>query len=153
MIFVQTKKGWLVGLGQERVAWGWGDYLKYLNRGWNKKEKEKKQSGGKLDQAVGALKWRRLEPPYKLWVQHSRWRKGNQSLNLMFLLFYFLHSTVPDNRCDKQKWYVLFFTCVKIVVHVLAHTSNEENFNEKVQIINVKMETFFFHHTACLPLF
>ena len=35
-------------------------------------------------------------------------------------LFYFLHSTVPDNKCDKQKWYMLFFTCIKIVVHVLA---------------------------------
>ena len=32
-------------------------------------------------------------------------------------LFYFLNFTVPDNNCDKQKWYVLFFTCFNIVVH------------------------------------
>ena len=37
-------------------------------------------------------------------------------------LFYFLHSTVPDNKCDKQKWYVLSFTCIKTVVHVLKCT-------------------------------
>ena len=34
-------------------------------------------------------------------------------------LFYFLHSTVPD-KCDKEKLYVLFVTCIKIVMGVLA---------------------------------
>ena len=37
--------------------------------------------------------------------------------------FYFLHSTASDNKCHKQKWYMLFFTCIKIVVHVLACTN------------------------------
>ena len=36
------------------------------------------------------------------------------------VLFYFLHLIVPDNKCDKQKWYVLFPICIKTVVNVLA---------------------------------
>ena len=28
LIFVWTKKGWLVGLGQLGVAWGWGELSK-----------------------------------------------------------------------------------------------------------------------------
>ena len=31
--FVSTKEGWLVGLRQEGVAWGWWGCLKYLKRG------------------------------------------------------------------------------------------------------------------------
>ena len=34
--------------------------------------------------------------------------------------FLFLHCNVPDNKCCKQKWGVLFFTCIKLVTHVLA---------------------------------
>ena len=33
--------------------------------------------------------------------------------------FYFLHSNVLDNKCHKQKWHVLFFTCIKLVASVL----------------------------------
>ena len=51
-----------------RVA---GNCLKYLKRGWNRKEgkgyKDFKKGGGKLSQGVGALKRGRLEPPYELW--------------------------------------------------------------------------------------
>ena len=35
---VYTKEGWLVKLGQEWVAWGWRNCLKYLKSGWNRKE-------------------------------------------------------------------------------------------------------------------
>ena len=33
---------------------------------------------------------------------------------------HFLHCNVPDNKCYKQKWSVLFFTRIKLVAHVLA---------------------------------
>ena len=60
LIFVQTKKGWLVGLGQEELAWGWGELSKISSKGWNKKEgnghKDFKRTGSKLSQGVGALK-------------------------------------------------------------------------------------------------
>ena len=38
----------------------------------------------------------------------------------MFLFFHFLHFNVPGNKCPKQKWCVLFFTCIRLVVHVLV---------------------------------
>ena len=38
----------------------------------------------------------------------------------MFLFFDFLCSNVPDNRCHKQKWRVLFFTRIKLVARMLA---------------------------------
>ena len=60
MIFVQTKKGWLLGLGQEELASGWGELSKISSKGWNKKEgrghKDFKRTGSKLSQGVGALK-------------------------------------------------------------------------------------------------
>ena len=65
-------EGWLVGLGQEGVARGWGNYLKYLKRGCGTEKRggETKilEMGGKLGQGVGALKNRGLEPPYELWI-------------------------------------------------------------------------------------
>ena len=53
------KKGWLFGLGQEVVAWWWGNCLKYLKRGWNRKEGRGNKyfkKGRKLGQGVSALK-------------------------------------------------------------------------------------------------
>ena len=47
-----------------------GNCIKYLKRGWNKKEgRETKilKRGCKQGQQVGALKEGGLEPPYKLW--------------------------------------------------------------------------------------
>ena len=35
--------------------------------------------------------------------------------NLSFIFF------VPDNKCHKQKWCMLFFTCIQLVMHVLAY--------------------------------
>ena len=34
---------WSVGLGQEGVAWGWGNCPKYFKRGWNEKEGRRKK--------------------------------------------------------------------------------------------------------------
>ena len=55
---------------------GWGDCLKYLKRGWNRKEGRgskdfKKGGGGKLGQGVGALKRRGWNPPtnYELFIE------------------------------------------------------------------------------------
>ena len=38
----------------------------------------------------------------------------------MFLFFHFLHSNVPENKSHKQKWGMLFLTCIKLVACVLA---------------------------------
>ena len=49
----------MVGLGQKGVPRVAGNCLKYLKRGWNRKEGKGKKDfkrGGKLDQGVGALK-------------------------------------------------------------------------------------------------
>ena len=59
-------------------------------------------------------------------------RQSTMEFGVFCALFYFVHSTLSDNKCDEQKWYVLFLTCIKIVVHVLAcaraiNTSNEED--------------------------
>ena len=56
--YVSIGEGWLVGLGQEGVAWGWGNCLKYLKRGWNREGRGNRdfKKGGKLGQGVGALK-------------------------------------------------------------------------------------------------
>ena len=32
----------------------------------------------------------------------------------MFLFFYFHHFNVPDNKRQKEKYYVLFFTCITV---------------------------------------
>ena len=59
LMFVETKEGWLVRLGQERVVWGWGNCLKYPKRGWNRKDRRANKDfkkKGKLGQGVGALK-------------------------------------------------------------------------------------------------
>ena len=65
-------EGWCVGSGQERgcLREGWVNFLKYLKRGWNRKEgrgNKIKKGGDNFCQGVGALKRRRLEPPYELW--------------------------------------------------------------------------------------
>ena len=62
---IMCKEGWCVGLGQKGVALLWGNCLKYLKRGCNRKwvrENKTFKNRGKL----GALKRGGLEPPYKL---------------------------------------------------------------------------------------
>ena len=44
----------------------------------------------------------------------------NYSIWCFCSLFHFFHSNVPDNKCHRQKWHVLFFTCIKLVACVLA---------------------------------
>ena len=40
----------------------------------------------------------------------------------MILFFDFLQSNVPDNKCHKQKWHVLFLTHIKLVAGLLTCT-------------------------------
>ena len=39
---------------------------------------------------------------------------------ISYLISCFLCSNVPDYKRHKQTWCMLFFTCIKLVVHVLA---------------------------------
>ena len=38
---IMSKEGWFVGLGQVKVAWGWGKCLKYLKSRWNRKDRKR----------------------------------------------------------------------------------------------------------------
>ena len=67
LIFVQTKKGCLVGLGQRDLCEGGWNRLKYLKRGWNRKEGRgqkgfKKRGGGQVGSRGGCLKKRGWNP-------------------------------------------------------------------------------------------
>ena len=53
-------------------------------------------------------------------------------MNNFLSFFHFLHPNVPDNKCHKQKWHVLFFTHIKlwwVCWHVLmqSYASNGEH--------------------------
>ena len=75
-----SKEGCFLGLGQEVVR-GWGNCLKYLKRGWNRKDRRrnrhfKKRTGDKLGQGLGTLKKR----GYTLFMLHvSAALKGRYS--------------------------------------------------------------------------
>ena len=57
---------------------------------------------------------------FKLTKGWQRFNKNDRLLNLMFFFFHFLRFNVPDNKCHKQKWRMLFFTRIKLVAQVLA---------------------------------
>ena len=38
----------------------------------------------------------------------------------VFEFFHFLYCNIPDNKCYKQKWGMLFFTHIMLMVHVLV---------------------------------
>ena len=44
----------------------------------------------------------------------------NYSIWCFWSFFCFLHSNIPDNKCYKQKWHVLFFKHIKLLASVLA---------------------------------
>ena len=52
------EEGWCDGLGQEggSLRKGWMNCLKYLKRGWNRKEKQKFQKLGQAGSRGGCLK-------------------------------------------------------------------------------------------------
>ena len=57
---------------------------------------------------------------FKLTKGLQRLNKNYRLFHFLFLLFRFLHSNVPDNTYHRQKWHVLFFTCIELVARVLA---------------------------------
>ena len=66
-------------------------------------------------------------------------RKGQKKLmnypNLIFFIFFhFLHSNVPDIKCHKQMWCVLFFTSLKLVASVLACINQMKKTVHKSQV-------------------
>ena len=58
---------------------------------------------------------------FKLIKNWQRLKKNDQLLNLMFLFFQFFIHISPYNKCHKQKWCVLFFTCIRLMVCMLAY--------------------------------
>ena len=109
LIFVQTKKGWLVGLVQEGIAWWWGKLSKYLERGWNRKKgrghKDFKK-GGQAGSRGGCLKkGGGLEPPYELWPNTQLIQKQPSADILqksgIFLVFCCEFSAVFQNQAIK----------------------------------------------------
>ena len=56
---------------------------------------------------------------FKLTKGQQRLKENDQVFSFSSF-FCFLCSNVPDNKCHKQKWRVLFFTRFKLVVRVLA---------------------------------
>ena len=63
-----------------------GTKIKYLKRGWNRKEgrgNKDFRNGGQLGSRVGCLKKGGLEPPYKLCVATTLW-KYNQFPSLWY---------------------------------------------------------------------
>ena len=46
-------------------------------------------------------------------------KKDNYSILCFWPFFHFLLCNAPDSKCYKQKWSVLFFTRIKLVVRVL----------------------------------
>ena len=61
LLIFSRKVGWLVGLGQEEVAWGWGQLSKNTLKGARTEKrggeiKFLKKGGGKLSQGVAVLK-------------------------------------------------------------------------------------------------
>ena len=51
----------------------------------------------------------------------ERLKKNDQLFKLCFWSsIHFFHFNVPENECHKQKWCVLFFTCINKVASVLA---------------------------------
>ena len=64
----------MVGLGQKGVVRVGGNCLKYLKKGWNRKEgkgnKDLIKGGRQAGPRSGCLKKGGLEPPHELWTLH-----------------------------------------------------------------------------------
>ena len=94
LIFVSTKKVWLVSLGQEGFAQGWGNCLKYLKRGWNRKEGKghkdfKKSSRGRCLKKGG---WNHLTNYSHSW--------GGSLTNPMFITAFVQFQPEGSNKKD-----------------------------------------------------
>ena len=52
-------------------------------------------------------------------VNKDHRKKINYSISCFWYFFHFLHTNVLENKYNKQKWHMLFFTCIKSVAHKL----------------------------------
>ena len=52
-------------------------------------------------------------------VNKGHRKKINYSIWCFWYFFHFLHTNVLENKYNKQKWHMLFFTCIKSVAHKL----------------------------------
>ena len=81
LIFVSTKKVWLVRLGQEGFAWGWGELSKISLKGGGAEKRERGHKDFKKGQSGskgGCLKGGGgLEPPYELCIGFFLWNMRN----------------------------------------------------------------------------
>ena len=66
----------------------------------------------------------------------------NYSIWFFWSFFHFLHSNVPDIKCHKQKWRVLFFTRTKPVACVLACARAIARIKRKRLVMKQEFETF-----------
>ena len=74
-------------------------------------------------------KWKRNIQVNKMLTKvNEKWSTIQFDAFSMFCsFFHFIHSIVQDNKFHKQKWHMLFFTCIKLMmlvvvcVHAIAH--------------------------------
>ena len=96
------KESWCVRLWQKRVSLGWGNCLKYLKRGWNRKEwrrNEDLKRRGQAGSRDGCLKKRGegvLQPPYELKLIYRSWYMKKFVPN--FILKYTVHFWVEPKK-------------------------------------------------------
>ena len=68
-------------------------------------------------------------------------------------LFHFLHSNIPDNKCHKQKWLVLFFTLIKLVVR-LTNIPYKYSISRCIhKFVEKVISRFVFYKSICLKDF
>ena len=69
---------------------------------------------------------------FKLKKCWQRLKENDHLFNSLFSFFHFLHSNIPDNKCHKQKWRMLFFythqtsgTCAGVCACNRTHQMNK----------------------------
>ena len=78
----------MVGLGYEGVARAWGNFLKYLKRGWNRKEgrgnKDFKKGGGQAGSRSGCVKKERERGGWNPLTNYELVRTFKQKIGASF---------------------------------------------------------------------
>ena len=91
---IMCKKGWCVGLGQEEVAWGWGNCLKQLKRGWNRKDTRRNRilkKGWQAGSRAGFHKKRGAGTPSQTMLHLNR-------LHKLYTILYVAHVSCFSSR-------------------------------------------------------
>ena len=66
----------------------------------------------------------------------------NNLIWCFWTLFHFRHSNVAENKCRKQNWCMLFFTCIKLVVCICDCTHQMEARLKTMEILEFFLEIF-----------